>query len=167
MLREVIRAIAIVLIALLSACDRDSLTSDAPIIKTPDIPEQQLQQRNLMVGKWYGSQPIKEGGYREWIVARSRDGNYQIAFRHHSADGGYTQSVEVGDWGVSGGIYFSIFKGTVVNGSIEPSDPTEPANYNAYRLIKLNAQVMEYEHITSGNRFALKRVTPSFVFPSR
>lgn len=161
------RAVTLALLVCLLGCEKGSQTSERAIVPNLGIPPHEEQQRNLMVGKWYGSQPTTDGGHREWIVLRSREGTYQIAFRIHAPDGGHKDQIEVGEWGVSGGIYFSIFKGMVVDGQLEPADPTDPASYNAYRLITLNAQELEYEAISSGNRFTLKRVTPSFVFPAR
>ena len=85
-----------------------SVTTDKPALTKP-----QADKWQMMVGKWYGDQQTSEGGRKEWIDHRKNDGTYVIQFRITSKDGEVQQSVEAGEWGVSGPIYFSIFKAWV------------------------------------------------------
>lgn len=55
---------------------------------------------NLMVGKWYGSQPTKDGGKQEKIMERSQQGTYKTTFRFYNQEGTYKEHIEVG-FGVS------------------------------------------------------------------
>lgn len=118
-----------------------------------------------MVGKWYGSQPTKEGGVKQHTIERAIDGSYKIVFRVTDANGKVEESSEVGHWGVSGPIYFSIFRGWLSDGRLSTSDPTSPYNYDAYKIINLSTEDFEYESFSSGNRYKIKRVPNDFEFP--
>ncbi len=113
-----------------------------------------------LVGRWYDSQPTKEGGMME----RSANGTYKIIFKITSKDGKVEQSAEVGLWGACGNVYFSIFKGYLVGEKFEQVDPTNPYSYDAYNIIKLSEERFEYKHVTSGNKYIVKRVSSEFKF---
>jgi len=119
----------------------------------------------LLTGKWYGSQPTKEGGVKQEIMERKSNGTYKISFKIKSKSGAISQTEEYGEWGTSGPIYFSIFKGFIRAGN-ESSVDVEPYNYDAYRIINLNTDLFEYEHVTTGNKYIVKRVSKNFEFPN-
>ena len=119
-----------------------------------------------MIGKWYGSQPTKEGGVKKWIVERMSPGTYKIVFRIYEKDAtSYWEQIEVGEWGVSGPVYFSILRGWVKDGKLTPADPTDPFNYDAYKIISLTDEKFEYENYDSGDVYGIKKVPISFDFP--
>jgi hypothetical protein len=43
--------------------------------------------------------------------------------------------------------------------------PTDPDNYDAYEIIKLNSQVFEIIHSATRQRFISKKVAKSFQLP--
>ena len=118
-----------------------------------------------MVGKWYGEQPAKEGGKRQWIVERKRDGTYKINFRVYRETGELSESAEVGQWAVSGPVYLSMFRGRVRGNNIVPVDPSDPYNYDAYEILELNDEIFKYRHYELGATFTLKKVAEDFEFP--
>ena len=119
----------------------------------------------MMVGKWYGNQPTKDGGLRQQLIQRAPDGTYGITFRVTNQDGEIIEQTEVGQWGVSGPVYFSIFRGWLDGDEFIPADSADPYNYDAYRILTLTSDFFEYEHVTTGNRFTLERVSNDFDFP--
>lgn len=142
-------------------------TSQLEINSTkPPLALSQQKTWSLMVGTWYGSQPTKEGGKKEEIMKRSPDGTYRITFRVYDKSGNYSDDTEVGYWGVSGPVYFTIFRGWIEAGRFSASDSSDPYNYDAYKIIKLNDKVFEYEAYSTSDRFADKRVHSDFKFPS-
>src|SRR5436190_21349841 len=112
----VLTAVAVVAIA---GCASQDL---AQTLKADDAAAQASPDRRwkMMVGKWYGSRSRTGGGRIEWISDRKPRGAYQTAFRTTAADGTVSEDVEVGEWGVVGPIYFTIFKGWVRDGRMVP-----------------------------------------------
>ena len=80
----------------------------------PELSENKISIRNAFIGKWFSKQPIKGGGYRETIIQRLEDSQYLIEFKFFDAASNIQNSQkEFGFWGVSGGIYFTMFRGNV------------------------------------------------------
>ncbi len=119
----------------------------------------------LLVGKWFGNMNVAGGGKYMWIAERKNDGSYKIQFRTVDPSGKKEEQTEVGEWGVSGNIYFTIYKAHLKGGKAIPADPTNPGNRDAYRILKLTNEVFEYEHLDEGVRFTVKKVAQDFVFP--
>ncbi|WKE67106.1 hypothetical protein PVT67_07685 [Gallaecimonas kandeliae] len=142
-------------------------TSSAPVTsEKPSLTVSQEETWNLMIGKWYGSQPTKDGGKKQEIVERFPQGTYKTIFRIHDKDGKIKEQTEAGQWGVSGPVYFTIFRGFVEGNKFFPSNPAEPYNYDAYKIIKLDKKVFEYENYSSGNKYTTERVSNDFQFPN-
>jgi hypothetical protein len=97
-------------------------------------------------------------------MERFQNGTYKVMFRIYDATGKYEQQVEVGEWGISGAIYFSIMKGVIKDSVLLRADPTKAYHYDAYKIIKLDQNEMEYEHAESGDKFKLKKVPTDFMF---
>jgi hypothetical protein len=131
----------------------------------PPVLRDQKESWNMMVGRWYLSQPTKEGGRKEAIMEHRQNGTYQVTFRVTQPDNNVELGTEVGLWGVSGNIYFSIFRGWVKDASVMQADLSDPYNYDAYRIIALNEKTFEYEHATTGNSYKSIKVGADFKFP--
>ncbi len=136
-----------------------SVTSSKPAVSSS-----QEGTWKLMIGKWYGKQPTKDGGTKEEIIEKLPNGTYKIQFRVTQPDGTKTERTEVGYWGVSGNIYFSIFKGWLSGSEIISANPTDPYNYDAYHIIELTTEKFEYQHVSTGNRYVNQRVGNDFKF---
>lgn len=150
---------------LLGGCAAIDTSGVAVDYEKGDLSYDQEKTWQMMIGRWYGNQPVKGGGIRRWITERADEGSYRITFRRYGANGGMDEQTEVGYWGVSGDIYFSIFKGWITDGRLKRSDPRDPYNYDAYRIISLTDDMMEYESASSENRYILQKVAPDFWFP--
>ena len=98
----------------------------------------------------------------EGIVGGYPDGTYKIDSRQTNKDGTKNDSTEVGQWGISGDIYFSIFRGRLINKEILPVNPSNPYNYDAYKILQLNNEIFEYQATSSNHRFTAKRKPSNF-----
>lgn len=156
------RNLAFFVVLLMTAGCASTLTPVAVSPSKPDLPESKLDQHAMMIGAWRGEAPLKEGGTKKWLVQRSADGTYQIAFLIESTDGEIERSQEVGFWGVSGPIYFTIMKGWVTDGEFRPSDPTNAYFYDAYQIVSMTPDRFEYQSYASGSRYLLERVPDGF-----
>ena len=138
----------------------------APIISVSKPGENLSREMRyaLLLGRWYGVQPTTEGGLRQTLIERRDDGSYVIHFRIKSASGEIKDQWEMGEWGVSGDIIFTICKGWLKNGKFVPAD-YDPYNYDAYRITKLTAAEFEYTNAETRNHFVSKKVANDFKLP--
>ncbi len=132
----------------------------------PEVTQERKEKWNNMVGSWYGSQGMKDGGTYSWIIRRNINGLYQLEGIITKPTGESEPQIEVGEWGVGGDVYFTIFKGWIFNGKIEPSDPSDPYNRDIYKIIKFDKNTIRYQHIFSGETFEMKKVADSFKMPA-
>ena len=132
----------------------------------PALTKDQEKAWNLMIGKTYINQSTKTGGRKEILSTLSPYGTYEVLFREYDIDGEYTDTIEFGEWGISGGVYFTIFKGWVSNGKLEKSDPSDPYNRDAYKIITLNKKVFIYQSLVDNTRYVAKRVDDDFTLPT-
>jgi hypothetical protein len=118
-----------------------------------------------MVGTWYGDQPTKSGRRYMWIDHRYNDGTYKTNFRIIDASGKRLEKTETGEWGVSGDIFFSIYKGDLHGDKVVPVDPANAHNRHAYKILRLTDDLFEYEHMDPGVKFTARKVSADFEFP--
>jgi len=131
----------------------------------PALSLSQKEKWTQLVGKWFGNQPTKSEGRIMWIAERHNDGMYRIHFRVIDASGKKVDKTELGEWGVSGSVYFTIYKGDVEGDKIVPVDPTDPYNRDAYKILKLDNEIFEYESFDPVNKYTVRRVPSDFKFP--
>ncbi|MFT5812926.1 MAG: hypothetical protein ACI9VT_000664 [Psychroserpens sp.] len=119
----------------------------------------QSYHRTLLFGKWYRSERDDEGYMFTEFAEISSDGRYEFTFIQHDDHGNVSeQSVESGDWGLVGDIHFTISKSEFINDEHYAADLELDDNYHAYRVLTLNSQIFEYQHILSNEVFILRRV---------
>lgn len=147
---------------LLTACANSELEITSNY--NPELNEQQLSKWKTLIGKWYGKQPIKGGGVHEWLVDRKSDGTYEIHFRHHKGNGSIESKVEIGQWGTSGNVYFTIYRASVLNGHVYPTSTSDPYHYDAYHILSLTENEFEYQHARTGGRFKVRKVSADYSF---
>jgi hypothetical protein len=155
----------IALLITINACSSLNTSSNFVDVTKPSLSISEKNRWDLMVGKWFGSQPVKDGSTRMEIIERNSDGTYIITFKHLKTDGTSDTQSEVGQWGVVGPVYFSIFRGWVTEKGISPSDTSNPYNYDAYEIIELKEDYFRYKSYTSNNYYTLKKVEDEFEFP--
>lgn len=120
--------------------------------------------REVFVGRWYGEDRKGDAVTKRWLVEAFPDGVFRITFRFYEEDG-YREQVEVGEWGISGPVYFLSTKGWVDDGMFLKADTRNAQLYDAYKILKLEQQVFEYEHFVNGNRYSVRRVDTGFELP--
>jgi len=121
--------------------------------------------REIFVGRWYGETPEAGGVTKRWVVDAFPDGVFRITFRFYEGDGSYREQIEVGEWAISGPVYFLSTKGWVDDGMFLKADTSKGELYDAYKILKLDAGVFEYEHYVNGNRYQVRKVDTGFNLP--
>lgn len=125
----------------------------------------QAEQRLLLAGSWFSEAPLKDGGTRLQLTKRNLDGTFVTTFRLIAEDGSFKQQTEVGLWGVSGPVYFTITRGWKEARKIHKADPTDASLNDAYQILELNEQRFRYRSWQSGSEYRLERVSEDFTFP--
>tara|TARA_R110002167_G_C12699978_1_gene653348 strand:- start:4965 stop:5360 length:396 start_codon:yes stop_codon:yes gene_type:complete len=119
----------------------------------------QSYHRTLLFGKWYRSDQDEAGQVFTEFAEMSADGRYEFTFIEHDESGNIlAQSVESGDWGLVGDIHFTISKSEFIHDKHYAADLEHDDNYHAYRVLTLNSQIFEYQHVLSNEMFILRRV---------
>ncbi len=142
----------------LSACLSLPTSDEQVVAIKPDLPKDQIEAWNKMLGKWYGAQPMESGETYEWVVTRTVEGRFKLEARQSRGEI-YT---EVGEWGLAGPIYFVIAKGWVENEIFIPTDPTDPYFRHAYEVIELTDSTFKYRAFSDGSIFTMQKVEPDF-----
>ncbi len=151
---------------LLAACSPFQVSDQAISVAKSDLRRAEFENWQMLEGKWYGSEPVLGGGFREQIIERFDDGTFRTIFRIHRTDSKFSENIETGQWGISGDIYFSIFRGQIFGSHFISADTGNPYNYDAYHAIHLSKEKFEFEHVTSGKRYVTWKVSPDFTFGS-
>lgn len=169
-MKTIIVALCFILTPILALSTTPSTQTSAPNIGVSGInthtgPARE-DQWNALVGTWFGSSESADGKHM-WISEKKYDGTYKTRFRTIYPSGKTRDKVEVGKWGVSGNVYFTIYEADIIEGRAIPADITDPRNRDAYRILKLTDDVFEYEHLDSGVRYTAKKVPADLVFPDK
>ena len=155
--------LVIMVISFLCGCSA-AKQNTVPGVKPP-LPTSAYETRKLLIGKWLGEAKTDEGNRRQSLLDRLPNGTYKIFFRTYKSDASFEDQCEVGLWGFSGSVFFSIMRGWIVNEKFIPADPTDPAYYDAYEILKLTEQEFEYRHIPTNYIFRAKRVLGDYTLP--
>ena len=141
------------------------------------------QARGTTIVSVGGRNPFRRDDFRRPLVRRTRTrkrrgslqglGRRRLSRRrvpHHlpllrERTAAYREQIEVGEWAISGPVYFLSTKGWVDGDTFLKADSTSPDLYDAYRIISLEPKLFEYEHFVSGNRYQVRRVNSNFVLP--
>lgn len=118
--------------------------------------------RTMLIGTWYGKQPIDGGGTYEFVTTRQTNATYTVTFRATDAAGQRLTQTETGYWGASAEHFYTTFKAFVKNGESHPVNPMDTANYDIYKVLKFDGDVLEYEHLATGSVFTAKRVADGY-----
>lgn len=142
----------------------------APAQKPVDASKPSLEQStymkwDMMIGKWLGEAPTKEGGVRRWLVNRFSDGTYRIHFQTMRRNAVVENRIEVGNWGISGPVYFSIYRGRMVGNVLRNSDPGDPYNHDAYEILELSEDRFRYRHYETQNEYEIRKVPDEYRLP--
>jgi|TARA_R110002124_G_C8816567_1_gene503576 hypothetical protein len=136
-----------------------SAASNEISAEKPSLTQDKEEQRSAFIGKWESTQPTKEGGTRKTIIDRQSDSRYIVEFTvlNSKSEIEYIQK-EFGFWGVSGGIYFTMYRGSIENDEFYPVDPNNAYNYDAYQIVSATESILNYQSLSSKNIFTYTRV---------
>jgi len=116
-------------------------------------------QRELLFGRWYRDDLNPQGFQQSEYAELFPDGSFEITFLTINGKGEVTeQIVELGDWGLVGDVHFTITKSEFVDDKDYSADMTNADNYHAYKVLKLDNKVFEYQHKVTNEVFILRRV---------
>jgi len=129
---------------------------------SPPVSEKESSQWELLCGKWYGKSDLEDNEKREWLMERNVDGNYTVTFITIDPKGNRDKTIEKGEWGTSGNIYFTIFKSQIHNGQEVAADPSDPANRDSYKILKLTQTLFKYKHLRTHGKYEVIKVDGNF-----
>ncbi len=115
--------------------------------------------RAQLIGQWYRLDVDEQGHQMSEYAEIAEDGSYEFTFSTLDNKGSVLQqSIELGDWGLVGDIHFTLTKSELVDNELYSADLANSDNYHAYRVLQLNSQVFEYQHIVTNEVFIMRRV---------
>lgn len=115
--------------------------------------------RELLFGRWYRGEQDKKGHTISESSELAADGSYEFTFIVYDDKGEIVeQTIELGDWGLVGDIHFTMAKSEFIDGDHYAADLGDGNNYHAYKVLQLNSQIFEYQHVISNEVFILRRV---------
>ncbi len=124
-------------------------------------------RREALTGRWFGETSMPDGQVLRWVTDRDVNGTYRTQYHATRSNGETEESVEMGQWGLSGGVYFTLQRAWIRNGENLRADPANVYSSDAYDLLSINDRTIDYRSVGSGKRFTAKRVGPEFRLPGR
>jgi len=116
--------------------------------------------RALLFGRWYRNDIDAQGRQIVEYAELSADGSFEFTFVSTEKETNVTeQIIELGDWGLVGDIHFTITKSELIDQQLYASDLNDSDNYQAYKVLQLDHQNFEYQHIETKEIFMMRRVT--------
>ena len=125
------------------------------------------EQRAMLVGSWYGESVTKSGGSRAHLMRRAADGTFKVTFRVVDSNGKITEPTEVGVWGASGSVYFTITRGWIRGDRLVSASPDDANLNDAYEILELTHDRFRYRNFQTRNEFTVKRVPDTFELPAK
>jgi hypothetical protein len=122
-----------------------------------------LARRQILIGRWYGESTTPDGHLLKWLTDREANGTYRTQYLLMKSV--YEESTEVGQWGLSGSVFFTIQRAWIRDGETQRVDSSNVYSYDAYDLIQVSEQSLEYRSASSGKRFLVRRVSSNFELP--
>jgi|APFre7841882630_1041343.scaffolds.fasta_scaffold35779_2 hypothetical protein len=157
----------LLLVAFFAGCSAlNTKTTSTTIHNAMPYPtESAIKQRKLLIGKWLGQAATDDGREIKWLSELKSDGTFALTFRTYNSKGDYQEQTEIGFWGVSGQIHFTIIRDVIVDKKLIPADPTDPYYYDAYEILKLNDQEFEHKAVTTGDIYKSQKVSDNYQLP--
>lgn len=115
--------------------------------------------RELLFGRWYREDIDEQGGKTVEYAQLSADGSFEFTFVSLDTEGDITEQViEYGDWGLVADIHFTLTKGEVIEQEHYAADLNNADNYHAYRVLVLDHQTFQYQHIVTEEIYVMRRI---------
>lgn len=124
--------------------------------------ERARERRQMLFGWWIQSAPENRARRRMEVTLRCPDGIYFSDLRVLGARGDIIEEQqEVGDWGISGPVYFSIVRGGYRDGKRFTANTTQRRYYHAYQIRKLSYTSLQTRNYETGQTVSSQRATPA------
>lgn len=160
-----------------TGCSTPAVTPSKPIITSyqapavtpskPDTPESVLHLREQLVGTWFGDQPTINGGRRQWIMQRFKNGTFRATFRIQDNVEGNINGTEVGIWNVNDMHLIAVTCGRESeDGIIEKASIADSYLWDIYQIISISDGNFHYKALGTGNEYYVKKVPDEFSFPN-
>lgn len=144
-----------------SGCDKKTTISKENNFELYSKEEVEIT-RNLLIGRWYGKKLFDDKTEQRWIMTRFKDGTYSVIFQFKEKNGQIEHFVEEGIWGAKKPIYFTAARTSIDKGKVSPTNTSDAALYDAYRILELTNEKFSYYSYSSGNIYTVKKVKDSF-----
>lgn len=116
--------------------------------------------RALLFGRWYRNDIDAQGLDIVEYAELSADGSFEFTFvSTDQATKVMEKIVELGDWGLVGNIHFTITKNELIDQELYAADLNDSDNYHAYKVLQLNHNTFEYQHIETKEIFIMRKIT--------
>jgi len=115
--------------------------------------------RELLFGRWYREDTDVKGNKVVEYAIMSNDGSFEFTFISYDKKGSVIEQVtEYGDWGLVADIHFTFTKSECIEEAHYIADLNDPENYHAYRVLTLDHQIFQYQHILTEETYAMHRI---------
>jgi hypothetical protein len=119
--------------------------------------------RELLLGRWFRQYTDEKNRKVVEYAELSADGSFEFTFvtlivTAEKKEQVIEQVTELGDWGLVGDIHFTITKNEVVDEQLYAADLNNSDNYHAYKVLQLNHQLFEYQHVETKEVFKMRRI---------
>ena len=106
---------------------------------------------------------MAEGGLKGRFLAQHfEDGTLRVTVTSEASDGRASTEEYLGNWSISGPIYFTSVTGIAVDRASEATDWEGTGNINAYEILEIDGKHFEYESFSSRRKFVARRVGEDF-----
>ncbi len=113
----------------------------------------------MLIGRWYRGSHETSGEHFNEHAEMSDDGSFEFTFLSLDKQGKEIEKIiELGDWGLVGDIHFTMTKSEIIDNNHYAADLANEDNYHAYKILQLNSQIFEYQHVVTNEVFILRRV---------
>jgi len=118
-----------------------------------------IYSRELLFGRWYREDIDVQGHKTIEYAQLSADGSFEFSFTPLDEQGDVIEEVtEFGDWGLVADIHFTFTKSEMIEQELYAADLNDADNYHAYRVLILDAQTFQYQHIVTGEVYTLHKI---------
>jgi hypothetical protein len=121
-------------------------------------------ERELLFGRWFRNDVDDQNRKVIEYAQLTADGSFEFTFvtydnKVDKSEQIVEQVTELGDWGLVGDVHFTITKNEVIDEQVYGVDLNNRDNYHAYKVLNLNHQTFEYQHIETNEIYIMRKIT--------
>ena len=152
--------------AVISTKAGDALTSCCGALLAgyykPRPPAEEQRLHELIVGNWVGETMAEGDRKGRFLAQHFEDGTLRVTVTSEASDGRASTEEYLGNWSISGPIYFTSVTGIAVERAADATDWEGTGNINAYEILEIDGKHFEYESFSSRTKFVARRVGEDF-----